>query len=359
MKIGIVGLPYSGKTTFYESLIYVDIKDKPTQRHSILVSTIKVPDERLDYLTEIFQPKRKVNATIEIEDFMGSSNPEIPTYNSKFAIYAKNFDAYILIIRGFEDPSTPHINETINIERDIKTFEEDISIFDLSFLEKRLENIEKELSRAKNKDEIVKTREIIEKWYNTLIAGRPLRELELTKEEELLQRNYQLLSMKPVIIAINLSENDIPNSDDIIQKLRQSFPRKNTIIEPFFAKIEYELSQLSETDRQEFMDNYGLKESALSRLLRGAYTLLGLQSFFTVGEDECRAWTIRKGMTAQEAAGVIHSDFFNKFIRAEVVHFDDFKQYGSFAKCKEKGVFHLEGKDYIVQDGDIMHIRHG
>lgn len=359
MKIGIVGLPYSGKTTFYESLTYVVDKDKTSQRTNSPVSIIKVPDERLDYLTEIFQPKRKVNATIEIEDFMGSSNPEISTYNSKFAIYAKNFDAYILIIRGFEDPTIPHINETIDIERDIKTFEDDISIFDLSFLEKRLENIGKEIARAKNKDEISKTKDIIERWYNTLLSGKPLRELELTKEEELLQRNYQLLTMKPVIIAINLSENDIINSDSIVKRLRQNFQRKNTLVEPFFAKIEFELSQLSEEDRNEFMQNYGLKESALSRLLRGAYNLLGLQSFFTVGEDECRAWTIRKGMTAQEAAGVIHTDFFNKFIRAEVVHFDDFKQYGSFAKCKEKGVFHLEGKDYIVQDGDIMHIRHG
>ncbi|MGB9913813.1 MAG: DUF933 domain-containing protein, partial [Candidatus Kapaibacteriota bacterium] len=140
--------------------------------------------------------------------------------------------------------------------------------------------------------------------------------------------------------------------------LRLKFPGKNIRIEPFFAKTEFELSRLNEEERKEFMDNFGLKESALSRLLRSAYDLLGLQSFFTVGEDECRAWTIRKGMKAQEAAGVIHTDFYNKFIRAEVVHFEDFVKYGSLAKCKEKGVFRLEGKDYVVQDGDIMHIRH-
>jgi GTP-binding protein YchF len=358
MRIGIVGLPYSGKTTFYESLTSIDTEHETTHKAKSTVSIIKVPDERLDYLTQIFNPKKKVQATLEVDDFMGSSNPEITTYNTKFSIAAKNYDAYILIVRGFEDPSIPHIKETIDIERDINIFFEDISIFDQSFIETRLEKIEKELLRAKNREELNKTKEILTKWYETLQSGIPLRELELTKEEELLQKNYQLLSMKPLIIAVNLSEKDIYNAGEIIERLRKKFTGKNIRIEPFFAKIEQELSLLPEEDRKEFMENFGIKESALSRLLRSAYNLLGLQSFFTVGEDECRAWTIKKGMTAQEAAGVIHTDFYNKFIRAEVVHFDDFKECGSFAKCKEKGVFRLEGKDYIVQDGDIMHIRH-
>ncbi|MCX7908374.1 MAG: redox-regulated ATPase YchF [Ignavibacteria bacterium] len=358
MKIGIVGLPYSGKTTFFDSLTFVGGEETVHNRTKSNISIIKVPDKRLDYLVEIFNPKRKVNATIEVDDFMGSSNPEISTYNNKFATLAKNYDAFILIVRGFEDSSVPHIKETIDIERDIKIFFEDTSIFDLSFLEKRLENIEKELTRGKNKEELLKTKEILTKWNETLLSGKSLRELELSKEEELLQKNYQLLTMKPLIIAINLSEKDIESSNKITKEVRQKFQTKNIRIEPFFAKIEFELSRLPEEDRLDFMQNFGLTESALSRLIRAAYDLLGLQSFFTVGEDECRAWTIRKGMTAQEAAGVIHTDFYNKFIRAEVVHFDDFKECGSFARCKEKGVFRLEGKEYIVKDGDIMHIRH-
>lgn len=358
MKIGIVGLPYSGKTTFFESLIYSETTEDKSPKGKSKISIIKVPDERLDYLTQIFNPRRKVNATIEVDDFMGSSNPEISTYNTKFSILAKNYDAFILIVRGFEDPTIPHIKETVDIERDIKIFTEDISIFDLSFLEKRLENIEKEIIRSKNKEDLIRNKDIITKWYEKLLSGVHLRELELTKEEELMQKNYQLLTFKPLIIAINLAENDIYNSNSKIESVKQKFSTKNIIIESFFAKIEFELSRLPEDERKEFMENYGLKESALARLLRVAYNLLGLQSFFTVDENECRAWTIRKGMTAHEAAGVIHTDFYNKFIRAEVVHFKDFKEFGSFAKCKEKGALHLEGKDYIVQDGDIVHIRH-
>jgi len=359
MKIGIVGLPYSGKTTFFESLSSDEGTSAEHSKSKSSFSVIKIPDERLDFLTAIFNPRRKVNATLEVDDFMGSSNPEISTYNSKFSVAAKIYDAFILIIRGFEDPSIPHINETIDIERDINTFIEDTTIFDLSFIENRLEKLEKEFSRAKNKEEIQKNQQILKRWHNTLQDGIPLREIELTKDEELLQKNYQLLTMKPLVIAINLSDSQIDIANDIISDLNQKFSGKRTRIEPFFARIEKEIMQLPENEREEFMKEYGLKESALRRLLRSTYDLLGLQSFFTVGEDECRAWTIRKGMTAQEAAGVIHTDFFNKFIRAEVVHFDDFKELGSFAKCKEKGVFHLEGKDYIVQDGDIMHIRHG
>ena len=359
MKIGIVGLPYSGKTTFFESLSFDEglSSERPKSKSSL--SVIKIPDKRLDFLASMFNPRRKVNATLEVDDFMGSSNPEIPTYNSKFSVAAKFYDAFILIIRGFEEPTIPHINETINIERDINTFFEDTTIFDLSFIENRLEKLEKELTRAKNKDEIHKNQQILKRWHNILQEGIPLREIELSKEEEILQKNYQLLTMKPLVIAINLSDTQIDIANNIISDLNRKFSGKSTRIEPFFARIEKEIMQLPEEEREEFMKEYGLKESALARLLRSTYDLLGLQSFFTVGEDECRAWTIRKGTTVQEAAGVIHTDFFTKFIRAEVVHFDDFIKLGSFAKCKEKGVFRLEGKDYIVQDGDIIHIRHG
>jgi GTP-binding protein YchF len=358
MKIGIVGLPYSGKTSFFNALTFCSEESASARKTKGELAIIKVPDARLDFLTNIFNPRKKVNATLEIDDFMGSSNPEISTYNTQFSNVAKLFDAFILVIRGFEDDSVPHTKGSVDILRDLKEFLEDIELFDLSFIETRLERLEKDFQRQKNKEELLRTKEIIMKWNKALQSGVQLREIETTHEEELLQRNYQMLTMKPLIVAINLSEKDINIADEIVNDIRAKYRGKRIRIEPFFAKIEMELAQLDEEEKQIYMEDFGLKESALTRLLRSAYDLLGLCSFFTVGEDECRAWTIKKGMTAQEAAGVIHTDFFHKFIRAEVVSFKDFEELGSFAKCKEKGVFRLEGKDYIVQDGDIMHIRH-
>lgn len=358
MKIGIVGLPYSGKTSFFNALTFCSEETASGRKTKGEIAVIKVPDERLDFLTNVFNPRKKINATLEIDDFMGSSNPEISTYNTQFSSIAKLFDAFILVIRGFEDDSVPHPKGSVDISRDLKEFLEDIELFDLSFIETRLERLEKDFQRQRNKEELLRTKEIIMKWSGALQSGIQLREIETTREEELLQKNYQMLTMKPLIVAVNLSEKDINIADEIVNDIRAKYRGKRIRIEPFFAKIEMELAQLDEEEKQIYMEDFGLKESALSRLLRSAYDLLGLCSFFTVGEDECRAWTIKKGMTAQEAAGVIHTDFFHKFIRAEVVSFKDFKELGSFAKCKEKGVFRLEGKDYIVQDGDIMHIRH-
>ncbi len=359
MKIGIVGLPFAGKTSFFKALISSseELAGAPKKKGELAV--IKVPDERLDFLTDVFNPKKKVNATLEIDDFMGSSNPEISTFNTQFSNVAKLFDAFILVVRGFEDESVPHTKGSVDILRDLNEFIEDIELFDLSFIETRLERLEKDAQKQKSREELLKTKEIIMRWNKALQNGIPLRELETSREEELLHKNYQMLTMKPLLVAVNLSENDINNAENIVNGIRAKFSGKQIRIKPFFAKIEMELAQLEEEEKVFYMKDFGLKESALTRLLRSAYDLLGLRSFFTVGEDECRAWTIKKGMTAQEAAGVIHTDFFQRFIRAEVVSFKDFEALGSFAKCKEKGVFRLEGKDYIVQDGDIMHIRHG
>ncbi len=358
MKIGIVGLPYSGKTSFFNALTFCGEESASARKTKGELAIIKVPDERLDFLTNVFNPRKKINATLEIDDFMGSSNPEISTYNTQFSSVARLFDAFILVIRGFEADSVPHTKGSVDISRDLKEFLEDIELFDLSFIETRLERLEKDFQRQKNKEELLRTKQIIMKWNKALQNGVQLREIETTREEELLQRNYQMLTMKPLIVAVNLSEKDINIADEIVNDVRAKYRGKKIRIEPFFAKIEMELAQLDDGEKQIYMEDFGLKESALTRLLRSAYDLLGLCSFFTVGEDECRAWTIKKGITAQEAAGVIHTDFFHKFIRAEVVSFKDFKELGSFAKCKEKGVFRLEGKEYIVQDGDIMHIRH-
>jgi len=187
----------------------------------------------------------------------------------------------------------------------------------------------------------------------------PLREVEFNDEDLKLMKNYQPLTTKPLLIALNLPEAEITNAAAIVSRTKEAIAGKHIAIEPFFAKIEMELAQLDDEEKAVFMEEYGINESALTRLIKAAFDLMGLQSFFTVGEDECRSWTINRGMNAQESAGSIHSDFFAKFIRAEVVSSDDFFKFGSFAKCKEHGVFRLEGKEYIVKDGDILHVRHG
>jgi len=361
MQIGIVGLPYSGKTTFFQTLTETQLDPHALQKRDANIAIVKVQDKRLDEFTEIFKPKKKVNATIEIVDMVGlqKGDHSSQSFTSNFLAKVKTNDALIHVVRGFEDDNVPHIDGSINILRDINTLEEEFLFADLAFVENRLGKLEKEIHKPKSKDAAIKEKEYILKWNDALQNGKPLRDIEMDKEEIKFIKNYQPLTSKPILIAINLDENDIANADKIVAEIREKVEGKNIAIEPFFAKIEMELVQLDSEEKAMFMEEYGIKESALSRLIRSAYSLLGLQSFFTVGEDECRAWTIKKGATAQMAAGTIHTDFYNKFIRAEVTSYENFMKYGSFTKCKEHGVFRLEGKDYIVNDGDILHVRHG
>ena len=361
MQIGIVGLPYSGKTTFFQTLTETQLDLNALQKKDANQAIVKVQDERLDKLTEIFNPKKKINATIEIVDIAGvqKGDHSSSAFTSNFLNKVKTNDALIHVVRGFKDESVPHLEGSINMLRDIKTLEEEFLLADMAFVENQLERLEKDLKKQKVKDAANKEKELIINWNEALQKEIPLREIELSDEDQKLIKNYQPLTAKPLLIALNLDESDISRSSDIVNDISNSFNGKNIRIEPFFAKIEMELMTLPPDEKNEFMADYGLNESPLSRMIRVAYSMLGLQSFFTVGEDECRAWTIRKGMNAQESAGVIHTDFYNKFIRAEVVGYNDFMTHGSFPKCKEAGVFRLEGKEYVLLDGDIMHIRHG
>jgi len=361
MQIGLVGLPYSGKTTFFQTLTETHLDPNALQKKDANIAVVKVQDKRLDALTEIFNPKKKVNATIEIVDLAGLKKGDHTTssFMSNFLTKVRTNDALIHVVRGFADDAIPHIDGSINIIRDIKTLEEEFILADMAFVENRLERIEKDIIKQKIRDIAIKEKEIMLRWNEILQNEIPLREQEFSDEEQKLIKNYQPLTAKPLLIALNLDENDISRSDEITSNIKNEIQGKNILVEPFFAKIEMELVQLADEEKEIFMQEYGISESALSRLIRSAYRLLGLLSFFTVGEDECRAWTIKKGMNAQESAGTIHTDFFNKFIRGEVVAYDDFMRNGSFAKCKEHGVFRLEGKEYIVKDGDILHVRHG
>ncbi len=360
MQIGIIGLPFSGKTTFFQTLTETQLDPNALQKRDANLAIVKVADKRLDEFTEIFQPKRKVNATIEIVDVAGIQKGDSAgsSINAQFLGKVKTNNALIHVVRGFEDDAVPHPNGSIDMIRDIRTLEDEFIFSDLAFVENRLEKLEKDIQKAK-KDEAIRERESMLKWNEHLQEGKPLRTYDFPAEDTKYLKNYQPLSAKPLLIALNLGEDDIKNAQSILEKVKAEINWEHVIIEPFSAKIEMELMQLEDEEKEMFMGEYGLTESALSRLVRSAYALLGLQSFFTVGEDECRAWTITKGMTAQDSAGVIHTDFYNKFIRAEVVAYEDFMKHGSFPKCKEAGCFRLEGKEYIVKDGDILHVRHG
>lgn len=358
MQIGLVGLQYSGKTTLFHTLSKSSSQQSSIKEEAA-VEVVKVPDERLDNLTKIFNPKKQVNATIEVFDIPGlrTSEDNKVKITSAFLNSVRNNDALFYVIRAFHDDTIIHPLGDINPVRDIEFLETEFLLSDLAFLENRLEKLKKDLQ--KSKDERLKREfPVIEKCFAHCEKEQPLRTLQLDDNELKLLSGFQLITLKPLAIAINFDEDSIQTVDKDVEEIKKALSKINVPIIPFFAKIELELSKLNEEDQKVFMEDYGIKESALSKILRTSYEMLGLQSFFTVGEDECRAWTIKKNYNAQQAAGVIHSDFYNKFIRAEVVHYDDFIKYGSFSKCKEAGAWRLEGKEYIVKDGDILNIRH-
>ncbi len=359
MQIGLVGLQYSGKTTLFSTISGKDLTAASQGKEEATIEVVNVPDARLDKLTELFQPKKKINATIEVYDTPGlrMADDGKVKITSTFLNNVRNNDALFYVIRQFEEDSVPHPMNNIDSYRDIEFLETEFLFSDLSFLESRIEKLKKEVMKSKD-ESLKKEVPVIEKCYKHVEEEKPLRSLSLDENELKTLSGYQLLTLKPLIIGLNLDEGSIDDMDALVSSLKEKLQNLNAEIIPFFGKIEFELSQLSEEDRLAFMEDYGIKESALSKILGTAYETLGLQSFFTVGEDECRAWTIKKNYTAQQAAGVIHTDFFNKFIRAEVVHYDDYISHGSFSKCKEAGVWRLEGKEYIVKDGDILNIRH-
>lgn len=359
MQIGLVGLQYSGKSTLFSILSESDIQEQNIGLDKAVIEVVKVPDQRLDKLTEIFNPKKTVNATIEVYDIPGlrtGDDGKLRITNS-FLNEAKNNDALFYVVRQFEEDSVPHPMNKINPLDDISFLENEFLFYDLAFLENRIEKIKKEVMKTKD-ERLKKEIPVIEKCLAHVENEKPLRTLALDENEIKLLSGYQLLTLKKLVIAINFDDNSFDSVNKYLEDAKQFINDENVKIIPFFAKLELELSKLSDEDRDMFMEDYGIHESALNKILHASYEALGLHSFFTVGEDENRAWTIKKNYTAQDSAGVIHSDFYNKFIRAEVVGYEDFMTHLSFAKCKEAGVWRLEGKDYIVKDGDILNIRH-
>ena len=360
MQIGIVGLPQSGKSTLFHTITKTHLDTSAMSRVETHQAMIKIPDQRLDKLTEIFNPKKKTNATIEVLDVVGLHKGDSGStqFTSNFLGKVKNNDALIQVVRLFKSDIVPHPDGSVNMIRDIDSFETEFIISDMTIIEKRIETVKKQVQKT-NDEKLKRELPLLEKCYEILQEEKPLRDAHLSDDEIKMLNSFQLLTIKPMLIALNLDESQVNETGKYLDELAKKKLSAHTKALCFFGKIEQELSELSDKEAEVFMNEYGIKESALDSIIREAYDLLGLQSFFTCGEQECRAWTIKKGSTAQDAAGEIHTDFYNKFIRAETVGYDDFISAGTFAKAKEQGTWRLEGKEYVVKDGDLLIIRHG
>ena len=356
LKIGIVGLSQAGKTTLFE--IATRLRgSKLTGRAEAHVGVAHVPDARLDRLTEMYHPVKTVYASIEYVDTPGSVI-ELARSGAQAAAL-REMDALAHVVRAFEEATVPHESGGVDPQRDIENVELELMLSDLAVVEKRLERLEKDLKKQKNPS-LEKERAALERARQSLEQQQPLREVQFSAEEERLLRGFTFFSLKPMLYVLNLSEKDAGRTgaaDDFARQagLRQ---RSRTAVTAISGKVEAELAEMNDAEAAEFLAGYGLEESAVARLVRSSYGLLGLISFFTVGEDECRAWTLREGMTALQAAGEIHSDIQKGFIRAEVVRHEDLIAAGSLAEARNRGSLRLEGKDYVVSDGEVVHFRH-
>ncbi len=359
MKIGIVGLPFSGKTTLFNALTGETIATVPSGggKADAHQSVVKVPDSRLDALDDIFKPKKKTPATVDYIDLAGVNPDQQKSqgFSDQFLGQLRTVDAVLVIVRHFQDDNIPHPLNTIDPHRDTNTIQSEFILSDLSIIENRLERLERQL-RAKKDDQDAREQALLKRLQEALENEQPLRQLEIGPDEEKLIRGYQFLTLKPLIIVLNIGEADIGHESEIKDRF-SALQDKTTVILPISAQIESEIQQLSEEEAEDFRKDVGITHSARDRLIRTSYELLGLISFFTVGEDEVRAWTIKQNTPAPEAAGVIHSDIERGFIRAEVVHYDDFITRKSLAQCRNDGILRLEGRDYRVSDGDIINFR--
>jgi ribosome-binding ATPase len=361
LRAGLIGFPSSGKTALFQLLTSAREAPRTGGKQEANVGVARVPDERLDRLTTLFNPKKHVPATVEFAD-MGGATGGAKTGAAALLDVApfRNADALLHVVRMFRDPSVPHASGSVDPARDVRAMEDEVILADLGVAERRLERLERDLKKAAGNAELKKEQEILQRCREALEAGRPLRALALAGDDAKRLRGFQFLSAKPLLLVLNLDEADLARADRAIELagLQDFITGAATRAVPICAKIELEIAQLDEADARAFMADLGLRESGLDRVIRASYDLLGYISFFTVGEDENRAWSIPRQTTAQNAAGEIHTDIQRGFIRAEVVRYEHLLARGSLAACREHGELRLEGKDYVVADGDVINFRH-
>jgi GTP-binding protein YchF len=357
LRAGLIGFPSSGKTALFQLLTRAEAARPGKQEAHVGVA--RVPDARLDTLTGMFNPRKRVPATVEFADIAGALSAKTGAQALLDVAPFRNADALLHVVRMFRDPSVPHPAGSVDAARDVRAMEFEVILADLGVVERRLERLERDLKKTNN-PELRKEQEILVRCREALEAGQPLRALQLPPEEARRLRGFQFLSEKPLLLVLNLDEADLPQADDAVKLagIESFMSGAATRAVPICAKIELEIAQLDDADAGAFKADLGLQESGLDRVIRASYDLLGYISFFTVGEDECRAWSIPRTTPAVVAAGEIHTDISRGFIRAEVVTYDALVARGSLAACRDHGELRLEGKDYIVQDGDVINFRH-
>lgn len=350
MKLGIIGLPQAGKTTIYNALTRGNAPTTMSGKMEVHTAVVDVPDPRVDTLTAMFNPKKTTYAKVTYADIAGLDGSGGGDISGALLNELGLMDGFLLAVRAFSNDAVAHPAGSVDAARDIETMTGELLLNDLVRVETKLERLNEELGKGgRAKGDIEREKVLIEKLHAHLSEEQPLRLLELTDEERKALAGYQFLTMKPLLVVLNLGDGE--SAPDV------SAVAGDAQVVALQGQIEMEIAQLSDEEAQMFLEEYGISEPSLNRMIRESYDLLGLQSFFTVGEDEVRAWTVRRGVSAPVAAGTIHSDLQKGFIRAEVVAYDDLTSLGSMAAARDAGKLRMEGKEYRVHDGDIMHVR--
>ena len=361
LRAGIVGLPNVGKSTLFNAITKQNIlaANYPFATIEPNVGVVIVPDKRLDFLNNLYQPKSLVPTAFEFTDIAGlvSGASQGEGLGNKFLSHIREVDAIVEVVRCFENKNIIHVENTVDPIRDIEIINVELILADLEVVENRLNRIGKKASMSKDK-ETIKEVELLNKVKENLVKNFPLRRMDFDKEELKILKPFNFLTLKPIIYMANVSEEDLLNKNNpLVLKVEGYAEAEKAKVIKVCAKIEAELSDLDEEEKQVFLNDLGIEESGLNKLIKSTYSLLGLQTFFTAGNDEVRAWTFKKGMKAPECAGIIHTDFEKGFIKAEIFNYYDLEKYGDEKLVKEAGKVRLEGKEYLMQDGDICYFR--